>query len=104
MLIRVSSPGSDLSEGDVARIEKDLEKIDRRLGDHKQVTAEVRVSGVGGSPGYHVVLEVDYGRTHLRAKADHGDLGQAVREARDDVLRQINDRSRGGHSSYAKQR
>jgi hypothetical protein len=38
------------------------------------------------------------------AKADHPDMGQAVRAAREDVMRQINDRSRRGHSSFTKGR
>jgi hypothetical protein len=32
------------------------------------------------------------------------DVGPAVREARDEILRQINDRSRGSHSEYSKGR
>jgi hypothetical protein len=31
-------------------------------------------------------------------------MRRAVREARDEVLRQINDRSRGGHSWFVKRR
>jgi hypothetical protein len=31
-------------------------------------------------------------------------MGQAVRRARDEILRQINDRSRRGHSSFTKNR
>ena len=104
MRIRVSSPGTDLKETDVDRIQKDLEKIDRRLGDSREVDAEVRISDNGGTQGYSVVLEVNYGRHHVMAKSGHSDLGQAVRGAREDVLRQINDKSRGGHSSFAKGR
>lgn len=105
MRISISAPGNDLKQSDLDQIEQDLAKIDRRLKDFKQeVTAEVRVSSTQGIPGHHVVLELDYGRNHLIAKADNGDLGMAVREAREDLLRQINDRSRGGHSSFAKGR
>ncbi len=104
MRILVSAPNNDLTQRDVDQIHKDLEKIDRRLSDWQQeVTAEVRVSQPdGGIPGHHVVLELHYGRNHLIAKTDSADLGQGVREAREEVLRQINDRSRGGHSSFAK--
>jgi ribosome-associated translation inhibitor RaiA len=89
------------------QIEKDLEKLDRRLGERggdREVDALVRIAnGTRGTP-YHVVLEIDYGRTHLLAKADNADVGQAVREAREEILRQINDRSRRGHSSFSKGR
>ncbi len=49
-----------------------------------------------------MTIELDYGRNHLIAKAEHADVGQAVREAREELLRQINDRKRGGHSARAK--
>ena len=107
MRIRVSSPGTDLRPGEIDQIEKDLEKLDRRLGERegdREVDALVRIAnGTRGTP-YHVVLEIDYGRTHLLAKADNADVGQAVREAREEILRQINDRSRRGHSSFSKGR
>ena len=102
MRIRVSSPDHHLGSNDVDSIEKDLEKIDRRLREHANVTAVVRISETQGAPGFHAVVELDYGRNHLIAKAHHGDMGQAVRAARDELMRQINDRSRGGHSSFAK--
>ena len=102
MRISVSSLGDHLDQEEIEGIHRDLEKIDRRLNEFKEeVRAEVRVKKDGG-PGHHVVVELDYGRTHLLAKAENADLGQAVREAREDLLRQINDRSRGGHSSFAK--
>jgi ribosome-associated translation inhibitor RaiA len=105
MRIRVSSPGYELKARDVDRIEKDLEKIDRRLHQHRDVEADVRIaSSNDGAHDYHVTVELDYGRNHLVAKADHSDIGQAVREAREELLRQINDRSRGGHSSFVKRR
>lgn len=86
------------------QIERDLEKINRRLKDFKEeVRADVRISNGSGAVQNHVVIELNYGRNHLVAKADHSDWGQAVREAREELLRQINDRSRGGHSSHAKQ-
>src|SRR5687768_3373866 len=103
MRISISSPDDHLDKEDIEGIHRDLEKIDRRLHEFKEeVRAEVRVRSDGGAPGHHVVVELDYGRTHLLAKAENSDLGQAVREAREDLLRQINDRSRGGHSSFAK--
>jgi ribosome-associated translation inhibitor RaiA len=103
MFLRVSSHGSSLREGDVDRVEKDLEKLDRRLRRYRQVSAEVRISGDDASPGgRRVTLEIEYGRHHLIAKAENADMGQAVRAARDEILRQINDRSRGSHSEYSK--
>jgi ribosome-associated translation inhibitor RaiA len=105
MRIRVSAPGHQLKTQEVDRIEKDLEKIDRRLHQYRDVEARVRIGpSSNGAPGYHVTLELDYGRNHLMAKADHTDMGQAVRTAREDLLRQINDRSRRGHSSFTKGR
>jgi ribosome-associated translation inhibitor RaiA len=105
MRIRVSAPGHQLKTQEVDRIEKDLEKIDRRLHQYREVEANVRIGpSNNGAPGYHVTLELDYGRNHLMAKADHTEMGQAVRTAREDLLRQINDRSRRGHSSFTKER
>ena len=101
MLVRIASPGTDLSQSERARIEEDLSKIDRRLP-NREVEAEVRVKHGEGGVGFHVVIELDYGRNHLSATGDHSDIGQAVRGAREDLLRQINDRSRRGHSSFAK--
>jgi ribosome-associated translation inhibitor RaiA len=101
MLVRIASPGTDLSDGDRARIEEDLLKLERRLP-NRELQAEVRISDGEGRVGYRVMIELDYGRNHLLSKVDHTDLGQAVREAREDLLRQINDRSRRGHSSFAK--
>ena len=104
MELRVSSPGNKLSDEDLDRIQHDLEKIDRRLPKFKDINAEVRISGGEGPASFHVILEVGYGKNHLIAKADNRDIGQAVREAREEILRQINDRSRGSHSQYAKGR
>lgn len=104
MRLSVSSPGHDLSEAEIDQVERDLEKIDRRLKDFKEeVRAQVRIKKAdGAAPQSHVVVELHFGRNHLVAKEDHSDWGQAVRAAREDLLRQINDRSRGGHSSFSK--
>jgi ribosome-associated translation inhibitor RaiA len=104
MHIRVSSPGVELNQSKIDEIERDLEKIDRRLQDWNEVSAEVRVTNGNPVTKNHVVIELEYGRNHLIAKADNPDLGQAVREAREELLRQIKDRSKGGHSSFTKQR
>ena len=108
MNIRVSAPGNNLKKEELDAIPRDLEKIERRLAEFKEeVTAEVRVSHAqreGAGKAHHVTIELDYGRTHLIAKADNADVGQAVREAREELLRQINDRKRGGHSAQAKGR
>jgi ribosome-associated translation inhibitor RaiA len=104
MELKVSSPGNKLSDEDVDRIQRDLEKIDRRLHNFDPVYAEVRINGGDGPAEFHVTLELEYGRNHLIAKADSGDMGHAVRAAREEILRQINDRSRGSHSQYAKGR
>jgi ribosome-associated translation inhibitor RaiA len=105
MQLRVSAPGTQLREGDVDRIERDLEKIDRRLSKFPEVYAEIRINGSDTPASSHqVTLEVEYGRHHLVAKANGSDIGQAVRAARDEILRQINDRSRGTHSDYSKRR
>jgi ribosome-associated translation inhibitor RaiA len=106
MEIRVSSPGTQtaLADEDLDQIRKDLEKIERRLNGQQNVYADVRINGGGGSEGYSVTLELEYRRNHLIAKTNHPDVGQAVRAAREDILRQINDRSRGGHSSFTKGR
>ena len=106
MRIRVSSPGDHLNQEEIDAISRDLEKIDRRLQDFKEeVSADVRVSHAQSSttgPGHRVTIELNFGRTHLLAKAENADVGQAVREAREELLRQINDRKRGGHSAKAK--
>lgn len=104
MRITVSAPGNDLSQSDIDNIERDLEKIDRRLVDFKEeVAAEVRINEIEGKPpGFHVVIELHYGPNHLIAKTDHVDMGQAIRTAREEILRQVNDRGRRGHSSFAK--
>ena len=101
MELRVVAPGDDLQDQDIDRIEKDLEKIDKRLDSYDLVRAEVRIAENGGV-SKSVTLELHYGRQHLLAKAQHTKVGQAVRAAREDILRQINDRSRGGHSSFTK--
>lgn len=105
MRVTVSAPGRKVERSQL-EIEQDLEKIDRRLKDFKEeVHAQVRVGDAQGSaPGHHVTVELNYGRTHLIAKAEDADVGVAVRQAREELLRQINDRGRGGHSQFAKQR
>ena len=105
MRISVSAPGRKVERSQL-EIEQDLEKIDRRLKDfNEEVHAQVRIGDAQGpAPGHHVTVELDYGRNHLIAKAEDADLGVAVRQAREELLRQINDRSRGGHSQFAKQR
>jgi ribosome-associated translation inhibitor RaiA len=103
MELRVMAPGDDLKDQDIDLIEKDLHKIDKRLVSYDLVRADVRIAQ-NGSTAKKVTLEVHYGRQHIMAKAEHQKLGQAVRAARDDILRQINDRSRGGHSSFTKGR
>jgi len=103
--LRVSSPGIEISDGDVDRITKDLDKIDRRLRQFDEVYVDLRINeGPPRVPSHHVTLELKYGRNHLIAKADDPDIGVAAREAREEILRQINDRSRGSHSDYAKGR
>ena len=104
MRLRVSAPGREIKPAEVDQVERDLEKIDRRLHEWDQVSAEVRISNGSAAPETHVVIELEYGRNHLMAKADHKDWGQAVRAAREEILRQINDRSPRGHSSIAKGR
>jgi ribosome-associated translation inhibitor RaiA len=104
MQLRVSAPGHHLEQDEIDAIATDLEKIDRRLSNYDEVYAEVRISGNQSTLKYHVTLQVEYRRTHLIAKADSPDMGMAVREAREEVLRQINDRGRGSHSAYAKGR
>jgi ribosomal subunit interface protein len=101
MRISIASPGIDLKPAEAQRIEEDLQKIARRLDKVPEVDVRVRISN--GSPQtFRVVLEVDYRRNHLLATAEAADAGRAVREAREDILRQINDRSRRGHSSRSK--
>lgn len=105
MHLRVSSPGIRLNDGEIDRIHKDLEKIDRRLRQFEDVYAEVRINGGdAGAPYHHITLELEYGRNHLVAKSENADVGMAVREAREEILRQINDRSRRSHSEYSRRR
>lgn len=107
MRIRVSSPNSHLRTGDIDQVERDLEKLGRRLrefDDREEVMAEVRIKQNEEGPNHQVTLELSYGRHHLRATCEGGDIHQMVREARDEILRQINDRSRGGHSQFVKGR
>lgn len=103
MELKVSSPGLDLGQEQLLGIERDLEKIDRRLKDYELVYAELRINhNEKGAPLYKSVLELEFGKNHLIASGQHSDMGVAVREAREDILRQINDRSRRGHSDFTK--
>ncbi len=102
MELHVASPGSHLTDEDIDRIARDLDKLGRRLSDHQHVVANVRISKSDGVPLQQAMIELHYGRRHLIAKAEHESLGQAVRAAREEILRQINDRSRRGHSSFSK--
>ena len=102
MQISISSPNLDLKPDDTEQIERDLEKIDRRLKNFRDVDARVKVKNGVPADGYGVTIDVLYRRNHLIAKANNPDLGMAVREAREEILRQINDRSRRGHSSFSK--
>ena len=102
MQISISSPNLDLKPDETEQIERDLEKIERRLKDVREVDARVRVSNGVPARGYEVTVDLQYRRNHLIAKASNPDLGMAVREAREEILRQINDRSHRGHSSFSK--
>ena len=104
MKISVSAPGRDLDAEDHKVVERDLEKLSRRLQKHEDAVARLRLTGGAPATPWHAVLEVDYGRTHLVAKSDGPDAGQAIRIAREEILRQVNDRTRRGHSSIAKHR
>ena len=104
MELKVSSPGHKLSDADVDGIQRDLEKIDRRLSSFEMVYAEVRISTTEGPTKFHVTLTLEYGPNRLVAKCDSADMRHCVRQAREEILRQVNDRSRGSHSQYAKGR
>ena len=107
MRIRVASPNGALDDEEIARIENDLEKIARRLhefDEREEITADVRVKKNEEGINHEVTLEVTYGRHHVVGNTLNTDVHAAVREVRDDVLRQINDKSRRGHSSFVKGR
>lgn len=101
MRISIASPGVDLKPSQAAQIEEDLQKIARRLDKVPEVDTRVRISN-GQPKSFKIVLEVDYRRNHLIATAENGDIERGVREAREEILRQIKDRSRRGHSSRTK--
>jgi ribosome-associated translation inhibitor RaiA len=104
MELRVMSPQERLGDRQLDRIEQDLHKIAqrlKRLQDYKEVRADVHISPDGGS-SHKVCIELHYGRKHLIARTESDRVETAVRAARDDLIRQINDRSRGGHSSFTK--
>ena len=102
MRISVSAPGHDLAADDRQAIERDLDKLTRRLHQYEEAAMEVRITGGPPATEWRAVLEVDYGRNHLVAKSESPDIGQAVRTAREEILRQVNDRTRRGHSSFVK--
>jgi ribosome-associated translation inhibitor RaiA len=104
MELHVASPKNHLTDEEIDGIARDLDKIDRRLSNYQQVVANVRITQTNGVPVQQALIELHYGRQHLLAKAEHEKLGLAVRAAREDILRQINDRSRRGHSSFSKHR
>lgn len=104
MELKISAPGLDLDDDDRARIERSMEKIDRRLKSRDLVYAEVRISGAAdGAPSRKVTIELEFGRKHLVATAEDAEGRRALNRARDEILRQINDgKRRGSHSDYAK--
>jgi ribosome-associated translation inhibitor RaiA len=102
MRIAIASPGIDLTENETREIERDLDKVARRLVKEPDVTCEVRVNNGQPAGTYRVVIELHYRTNRLVATSDAPDAGFAVREAREDLLRQINDRAPRGHSSHAK--
>ncbi len=102
MQLSISSPGTNLKPDDVEQIERDLEKIDGRFRSPDDAFAKLRVTNGNPKLGYDVLLQVDYHKYHFLAKAHNNDMGMAVREAREDVIRQIADVNHGGHSSMAK--
>ena len=104
MRISVSAPGHALKDDDREAIERDLEKLSRRFQKNDEAAVSLRLTGGNSETTWHAVLELDYGRNHLVAKSDAADMGQAVRTAREEILRQVNDRTKRGHSSFAKER
>jgi ribosome-associated translation inhibitor RaiA len=106
MRIKVSSPNGDLSDEDVDQFARDLEKLGRRLhefDDREEILANVRIKENGEGTNHEVTVELHFGRNHLIAnEKGSADVHQLARQARDELLRQVNDRSRGGHSSFAK--
>jgi ribosome-associated translation inhibitor RaiA len=106
MRIRVSAPNGELSDQELDDYQRDLEKIARRLheiDDREEVLAEVRVKENEEGPNHQVTVELHFGRNHLVAtQTGSEDVHQLTRQARDELMRQINDRSRRGHSSFAK--
>lgn len=103
MFIRIATPGIDLSQEEADGIGQDLVKVDRRLEHMDDVSLEVRIQQPHGRPVTEANLALEYGRNHLIAKAEAEDMRLAVRAAREELLRQINDRRDGrSHSSYQK--
>lgn len=102
MRIAIAAPGVDLTDEEAQRIHKDLEKVDRRLSKVDDVSCQVRVNNSQPAGSFRVVIELEYRANRIIATAEGPDVGFAVRDAREDVMRQINDRSPRGHSSHAK--
>lgn len=103
MQIAIVTPGVELEPATKARFEDDLAKLARRLGNDESATCNAKLNR-GDRNLVHVVLEVHQGKHHYLAKSDDEDANFALRKARDEVIRQLNDHSRGGHSQYAKGR
>jgi hypothetical protein len=68
MDLSISSPDHDLKPDQIERIERDLEKIDRRFKSPEAAMARLRVRN-GTPAGFDVLLEIDYRRNHFLAKA-----------------------------------
>lgn len=100
MLVQMSAGHDHLTDEDMAVIRKDLDKLERRLHEHQDIKAELRIAGQGGSPDHRVTVELHYGHNHLVAKVSDYDTRVAVNKATAELMRQINDRARGGHNSF----
>lgn len=98
MIVRIASPDEELDERMVAGIEQDLEKVERRLSARDEVYLDIGLGREGVAQ--RATLKIEYGRNHLVSTGEGPDARAAVREAREDLLRQINDRSRGGHADH----
>ncbi|MBA2726014.1 MAG: HPF/RaiA family ribosome-associated protein [Actinobacteria bacterium] len=101
MQIAIVTPGVELEPATKDRFEDDLAKLTRRLGNDETAVCNAKLNR-GERNLVHVVLEVHQGKRHYLAKSDDKDANLALRKARDEVIRQVNDHSRGGHSQYAK--
>jgi ribosome-associated translation inhibitor RaiA len=102
MRIAIASPGIDLSDEESQQIERDLDKVGRRLTKVDDVSCEVRVNNGQPAGSFRVVIELHYRANRLVATEEAGDIGMAIRAAREDILRQINDRTPRGHADHSK--